>query len=841
MSAASTDSQAVDRLARGMDVSARGIDLISTTAQLLNSPNGAIQIASNFVYWLGRERIGKDELEYCLVRARSLVHPNLAGMGFCTEVIKDLALNHVRGALWSIKSGCLGRTLLKDHGLSWITTTITSLYQFHDEKFITYAVTMLIVRMCEEREGTTRASKTNPWTDPTCLQIMPVISKISSSVWLNIVNTQYSTLPLPEELRSVCPIGHHLDSDDIVEAIARLKSPRRSQHVIIQSRFILFNLSLWLLYHFDGMFRVVVNNKIIYEKAQGAEKQEIELRVDHRCRGDGTCENARQSNDFKMIDHIADHWEDFFMGTSTSSSSCGSHPRARRKLYELKPFQAAQALDSRIRAVAADLTRWLCSLRVSISRSTVGIVYDVDLKRQGAPDHSRVMVADLLKRSPSILQASWASKVGDRWTPESAQDIWSPKGFAEAADSLRSGPNLFENTDITQTARSSLIQKCYPSLADLVQTAAQQCSCVRCQQSRDAANLQSGCLKMYAYSAVLRFVGHSIADAFGADDLSGAEETSQLESTLDVYAVERILLDVATKLRIVWQKWFEVAASVFLGRHYHNLGVRRHANGVLPADNSMTLAMQYGDLAVVAPWVDISKPISHIGLFGFIPVQGRLCISTTHRGHQFLDTEFAVVLTRPSETITQTMDESPVALTGPRLNVDHSHVEMDTMLFPSDQERHVLLNRVRVGQSSRVINPCAAVIMQLRQSHMSDAVACDHDGAKEAPDQIPNDIQQSLAVYNVENLLGTWPPSDLSRINVTQVFDSYLKYHIALALAQDGIVAVNRTSCWVCAAKELHSLKGKRIRSSSGRFLINTSKVMSEGYGSSGDGSLVTR
>jgi hypothetical protein len=489
MSSPNKNPEIASRVAQGMDVTARGIDLLSTTAQLLNSPNGAIQAASNFIYWLGRERIGEEELSHCLVRARGFVHLNSAGMGFCAEVIKELELKHVRGPFGSIKSGCLGRTLIRDYELAWITSTITCLYQFHDAKFITYAMTVLIVRICEEKDGK-MAPCANPWTDPTCLRMMPVISKISSSVWLNIVNTEYRNMPLPEEMRSVCPTGHHLDSEDLVQAIARLISPQRAARIMLQSRLIIFNLTLWLLYHFEGMFRVVVNNKVVYEKTQGTKHQEIEFRIENRCHGDGICENADQANELKMVDHISGHWKNFFERTSKSSSSCGSTPRSRRKLYQFNPVPYNHVLDTQIKAVASDLTRWLCSLRVNFSKTTLtGIVYEVNLKRQIARENAETIMADLLKRSPSILQNSWATKVGSDWTPESAQDIWSPEGFSEAAESSRRIQNLFEKTESAQKDRISLIWKCFPGLADLIEKAAEKCSCVSCVQDRDVAHL----------------------------------------------------------------------------------------------------------------------------------------------------------------------------------------------------------------------------------------------------------------------------------------------------------------------------------------------------------------
>jgi len=135
----SSGSSTAELLARGLDLGARSIDLLQTLAEITNSPNGAVQIASKVMYWLVNERINQHDLESCLTRARDLAHPNEAGKEFCSEVVQEInRLPHnVRKPFKSLTSGSLGRLLLLDIGLSWISTTITSLYQYHNQKFIT--------------------------------------------------------------------------------------------------------------------------------------------------------------------------------------------------------------------------------------------------------------------------------------------------------------------------------------------------------------------------------------------------------------------------------------------------------------------------------------------------------------------------------------------------------------------------------------------------------------------------------------------------------------------------------------------------------------------------------
>lgn len=823
---------------------ARGIDLLQTIAEISNSPNGAVQAASKFMYWLGRERVNEEDLNHCLGRAKDLAHPNTAGWIFCSRVIEGIETmpHSVLKPFKSITSGSLGRYLVLDPGLSWITSTITSLYQYHDEKFIAYAVTALIVQMHAQREGKQTAICSTFWSNPTCMRMIPVVKKITSSIWLNIVNSGNASMPLPDELRNICPIGHHLDSEDLVEALARLKNPCRGSCVIITSRYMLGNISLWLLYHFSGLFRVVVGGETVYESRQGHEKQEIELRINMRCKADGKCvDGGDKSRQFEMVENIAGDWTQFFEGSSKSSSSLGSTSRARKPLYSFNDWQAvspqySHTMHSRIRKVALDLARWFCSLRIDpFPQAASGIVYKVNLTRSGAGDKHHILMNDLFRRSPSILQAAWAPDLPTGWTPEEAVEIWSPEGFAEARTSPRQVPNLSDNTDSARATRQSLVWRCYPGLNDLIGKAQSECSCVSCARGRNDTHLQPGCLKFYSYASVLSLLAHSIADAFGADNASGSVETSLQADNSDVHSVERILLDVAKNSRVVWQTWFEVASCVYLGRRYSNAEARRYENGLLPADNSMTIAIQYGGLAVVAPWIDLSMEVKHLGSFGFVTVQGRLCVSTARQSgsdsdHQFLNTEFAVIKTRPTETIE--VDDQPNDLDAKssdlQLGIDDHHVEVDAILFPSDDEVYFLLTRVRAGRFSRLINPCVPAIMQAKHLHDMYSEVCKHESGH-TPRETESDLYKSTSVYSFDRLLGKWPCIALSRLHMSQVLDTHLKYNIALALAEGGIVAVNKSGCWTCSAGKLLGIKSRHVRMSSGLFLIHINDMLREG------------
>jgi hypothetical protein len=284
--------------------------------------------------------------------------------------------------------------------------------------------------------------------------------------------------------------------------------------------------------------------------------------------------------------------------------------------------------------------------------------------------------------------------------------------------------------------RMALIRRCYPGLNDLFDAAESKCKCLNCTLGADlpaAKQLKSGCLKFYAYSSVLSLLAHSIADAFGADDISGSQEaTLQANSPdPDTYHVESVLLDVAQHSRIVWQTWFEVAAHVFLGHRYANVGASAQGNGFMRADDSMTIAIQHGELAVVAPWIDPSMQITHQGSFGFLPVRGRLCIPTTatptsRSDYQTLSTDFAIIETEETDSA-EAISEEPQEWPSQVLVETKSHnIQINSIMYSADDGHYTLMTRVRAGAFSRLIDSRVTATMQAKHFNNLYAQPCPH-------------------------------------------------------------------------------------------------------------------
>ena len=92
--------------------------------------------------------------------------------------------------------------------------------------------------------------------DPSRVHLGRVVDKIVSSIWFNVVNAGRMTIQLPEKLTSICGNGHHLESPAFATVVEALRSGK--PRLMVRSQHLLYNIVLWVLYHFDGFLQVVV-------------------------------------------------------------------------------------------------------------------------------------------------------------------------------------------------------------------------------------------------------------------------------------------------------------------------------------------------------------------------------------------------------------------------------------------------------------------------------------------------------------------------------------------------------------------------------------------------------
>lgn len=108
----------------------------------------------------------------------------------------------------------------------------------------------------------------------------------------------------------------------------------------------------------------------------------------------------------------------------------------------------------------------------------------------------------------------------------------------------------------------------FPVLRDLVQHAKSSCHCSYCVRRSDEHSSEdpsqfktsAGCFSSIAMGYVLLLIGHAIADAFGACDVSGNRNASPIFE-----AIIELFQQMLWFKQVNWNAWFGVASCVYLG------------------------------------------------------------------------------------------------------------------------------------------------------------------------------------------------------------------------------------------------------------------------------------
>ncbi|OAP53697.1 hypothetical protein AYL99_12137 [Fonsecaea erecta] len=631
-----------DLVARGLDISARSIDLLTTLVKPTTKEQSALNLAIEIGRWLGREKLSENRLQNCLEKARGLVQANQQGHKFYEAVISGMHTpKRAAGYLFTQSSGSLGRLMAQDPYLRWMTSTITCLFEFHDENFISDVLCAFIMQShLGKRIITVHEYK---W-DALYLQLKPVLDKIVSSIWFNIVNS------------------------GVIQ-------PDCAGLAIIESKHLICNLIVWLIFHFKGHLRIVVSGKIIYDQVLGAEDSEIEHRVEIFCPNIGTCESPDKMtfSNVNIFMAKASGLESLYEGRYDTPWTFKQAPRVRQRLYQPAKYPPGTAGRESIRVnvhnAAFQIVNWLLGLRVIRQSSGSTLLFRVVLDQEPAVE--KLEIRDLLGRVPSILNMGWRHN-------KAATVVFTtsfPAGEDEMQHNMASDEEMYLDEDEYSNSQDSqgFYFGSFPVLRDLLESVKKSCRCGACQRSSPSvpkvAALKSGCLRHTAFMETMAYITHSIADAFGADDCSSW-------TVLGDFGVTRILRDISMGF-MEWGAWFDTASRVVLGCPAANVlafidkgyaqKTGRESEAIHQAAIGRTaIAIQHGSLAVVAPWIDINQPLSVRKCFSFKIVEGRLGVPSTD-GSQFqgLQGDSAIIMTRYTDDVSRFSDIFPMTPLAP--------------------------------------------------------------------------------------------------------------------------------------------------------------------------------
>ncbi|ERF72447.1 hypothetical protein EPUS_07904 [Endocarpon pusillum Z07020] len=823
---------------RKLDLAARAIDLTLALTRATHTSDSWLKGAWEVGQWLGREKLNQYELEECMQKAKGLVVPNHNGQALFEDIVQGVD-NKPRGPLFLEQSGSLGRLMAEDPYLSWMISTVASLFQFHkDVAFISHALVSFILRAHDARQPSHHSEVADfPTYSHAQVRIKAVIDKIVLSIWHNVVNAGCDTIPLPTELLSVCRTGHYLDPDDFSIVAFTLNSRCKSK-AILRSDYLLRNITHWLLLHYDGIIVVNVGGRVIYEKNFGNPMRELEIHVKSFCLDRDTCNNIGGES-YHILQDVAGKFEHFLSGYSPKTSDLPPEPGIRQPLYQIPrsyPKESAMwniGIQILVRCTAQSIMRWLLSVELTMQKdfSELGFSAVLDSKKI---DNPNLKISDVLKRVPSIINLNWGNSPPSQLVFTNIRNPY---------DTLREGHIKGASMEDHPKDDLEKILPHFPILQDLLRRVSPDCNCQSCSIDHDNLenSLQHGCLKRVALEEALLLVAHGIADGFNVKDVSAAEGPDFV-----LKGVAVLLFELCSEKRVCWDTWFGLAASVYLGCPFRlSPGYSHPAFG-----GTAIAAIQYGNLAAQAPWLDLSKCLKISRSFELLGARGRLGVFTQSSDRdemQFrrVEENFAIIETESTEDTSATNSRFPKEPWPPgstfTLEDDECAIRSDMILISVYENYYRLLLRVKTANHWRVIDPSDAFNGVIRGMSVSQ---CVHDGKN------PNTTLDRAKVYSFEELLGRWPDTVQSiaceptshgggqepkgMLHITQNLDTHFKNNVAIALSICTTAVKNYPcfSCLPCALKQAREMNRMPLRTGEGgnemdRYIINLEPVLS--------------
>lgn len=351
-------------------------------------------------------------------------------------------------------------------------------------------------------------------------------------------------------------------------------------------------------------------------------------------------------------------------------------------------------------------------------------------------------------------------------------------------------------------------------------------------------SLRPGCLRRIAIEEVLLLLAHGLANGFGVMDASSVSETSQIVEGMVI-----LLLELFEKRQVCWDTWFSVVSCVYLGCPF-----KRPVSPMHRAFGGTSIAaIQYGNLATQASWLNLTQSHTPKGCFSLIGSRGRIGVMTRSEDHDLqlrsVEENFAIIETETTEEASYFNSRYPKA---PSLVDQHfqpdddaSSIETDVILCQIDNEYYRILLRIKTTNHWRIIDPSDTLNGMIR---MLPFTTCQHTQRQlTAPSEV-------VKLYTMDEILGRWP--DVVRknvstnrdatpnngtIRVTQKLDTHLKKNVALALSICPVAVLNypQDVCVTCTLVHARKAQRQTLRQgesgdSADRYVINLKTHLKE-------------
>jgi hypothetical protein len=749
-----------------LDVAARSIDLASTVIRHGNMDLVSIvagesaKAAGDLVKWLARERISEGAFLQAMTLGRNIAQCNGNGLAVVEKLVTTASRLY---GLQLIMPGALGRTIVYDESLRWISTTQTVLMRYKSCEFVVETLCSLFASVSFKDE--------DPRRRVLMARIRPVIAKVVDSIHLHIVNMGHTGLELPKAINDLPK--HYLASFSLVSAIKAVED-RSGSDIVIQMKGCIVDLIDWLFHHWDGTLRVSVNNKIVFEDLMGMSPQTLTLVIENSCNADTDCQNEEHIipyqigrgigstlNDASQVNGISDPMDGFAGGS-----------RYRSELYDIQnPFKTRKAYLNMEELKYAERTAQkvvLSIVELPVTLAARKIVLRVD-------PESPVTLRWWLQKVPTILQRNLGLRRAPRllYTGKHRLNKIADGSYEsdEGSDDFQADDKDGDDDDDDITYTTGQICKWYEEVFSALQLAYERCGCgCSRRQIEDLLEkeLNRGCLVSLMYAEVMLLIAHAISESSGAEDVSnlhGSEASSNLAE-----AATAVLGSIAHYGEIHWDNWFRLVCCAISGLPHDmaNEDTFDVSGGIL-----LWIA---GSMTIVPTWLDLSSPIVGKGSWAVKRLVGVVA--------GVMD-ETAVVESEATNGATN-IKPPPLITISSWSAMMTSTPAIEFAIFSNTSNLYRLLCMVRANDALRILDPVDVYLGELTVKRPT----CKHKHNTEA----------SIHLWDMADVVAGWNSLSTSKgksqsAHMALITSSPLQRNVAVGLSIGNCALLAHESC----------------------------------------------
>ena len=800
--------------ASSLNLAASCINLVKAIADSSLQGNAIAVATRTFFAWLVKEDIEENHYDIWANKTAGLASVNDAGLMMIQDVKNCTPKKTVAGIPVSF-TGSVGRAMAYEPDHQYLVTTVAILMSFHDINFAVKALTNMTFDNGDHSQGISYRY------DVSKAFVARTMEKVVHSIALNVVNSGYTATDLPDSLLT------HYKNDvvdkDTFAAVVMALQPKEdtetgSMHDILFDCEALYgDITCWVLSHFHGTFQVSVSGEVVYSSCLGPEQRKLIMAVklspsvqsdSLRARGDTSIQISTCLNG--ILDVVLHTWP---------NNARGPCPSRRFPLYDTNHILQLPAENIslnqhevyNITLAARNTAKWLFNLPLkrkdslnfpNLSFGSIALV-------ASSASYKSRKLGDFLTRWPGIfsLCGSQPEENMVAFKPPTSRNLNNRPGiYRRNGKEVILGNYGAQDEDLLDV---DIIAACFPKIQDLLTVLQQRCDCLSCLRKEPPGTGKSGCLRQAAMTLHSTLLAHAIADGFGASDASGMVDNRDISDGIDM-----LLVDVIHRGTVSWNRWFALAAAVFLGCVPPNdhIDVEEGAGAML--------AVQFGSQVVAARWANFHENLQIDGLFGFETVAGQIVgISSEEAIVQAEET-----MKRPYSPNSKlegegwVFDENEDSGEDPTrqeeiaddLTVDECIPVVGRYIFKSTRPRsYRLITLFQTEKYHRHINPADAV----RSVINSHKPTCSHRPSSTKDTERVLATKKTVVSWSLEDLLGSWgttndpldrtnPSSTIARTYLTKTLDSELKVNIALGLSPLGCSIRNPKKCCLRCALE---------------------------------------